>query len=126
MDVRKMSTALIAATALVMPTATASAGTIGQANARGDFATAIANGEADRPRWLKVTITTSPRQRATGNYTVICTKGWGSGSKSGSLSGWGKFTRWLKMPMRGSDNCMVSALGSLDRGGHIRVVLSAG
>lgn len=120
----KKTIGLLAATLALAQAADAR--TIGTRAARGDYATAIAQGEASRPSWLKVTITTSPRQAADGNYTVICTKGYGAGSKSGNIRGYGKFTRTLTMPMRGSDNCTISALGSLSGGGSIRVTLTAG
>lgn len=106
-------------------TGTADAKTVGSESARGDYATAIASGTAHHPRKLTVRITNRPRQRVTGNYTVVCSKGMGAGSKSGSFSGRGSFTRRLKMPMRRPDTCTVSALGSLDHGGRIRVTLKS-
>lgn len=112
--------------AALLATTSADAKTIGKRSASGDFATALASGEANRPNWIKVTITTSPRQSATGNWNMVCTKGMGAGSKSGDISGSGKFTRTMRLPMRNPDNCQVSALGSLDNGGSIRVVLTAG
>ena len=122
---KKTISTIVAAAVLATP-AVAGAKTIGSESARGDYATALASGEANRPRWIKVTVTTSPRQSADGNWNMVCSKGMGAGTKSGTIRGSGKFTRRLKMPMRSPDSCTVSALGSLSGGGSIRVTLTAG
>lgn len=117
----------VASAVIVLATipSTAAARVIGSESASGDYATAVASGNANTPSRLYARIKTSPRQHATGNYSVVCSRGGAAGSKSGKLAGTGTFRRRLKMPMRNPDSCSVSALGSLDKGGHIKVVLIA-
>ena len=103
----------------------ASAYVIDAQSASGDYAIAIASGSANNPSRMKVRIKTSPSQHATGNYTIVCSKGMGAGSKDGSYSGYGSFTRRLRFPMRNPDSCTASALGSLDASGRVKVILKA-
>lgn len=121
------SIAVVAIALLALPAVVfAAQHVIGTKSGEGDFAIAIASGTADNPRSLSVKITTSPRQHATGNWTVVCSKSASAGSKSGEFSGSGTFTRRMKMPTKHPDNCTVSAAGSLDKSGKIRVTLLAG
>jgi hypothetical protein len=118
--------AIVATTALLaVPAAAYASHKIGSKSGEGDFAIAIASGQANHPSRLSVKITSKPAQHVTGNWTVICSKGTSAGSKSGELAGTGTFTRRLKMNTRNPDSCTVSAAGSLDRGGKIRVTLLA-
>jgi len=98
---------------------------IDRARARGDFATTIASGDVDHPRRIWVTIKARPNQYADGNYSMVCSKGPGAGSKDGKYSGTTPYRRGLKMPYRAPDSCTVSALGSLGRSGTIIVILTA-
>jgi hypothetical protein len=91
--------------------------------ASGDFATTIASGTVEHPRSIRVRVTASPTQRVTGNWTLVCSKGVGAGSKQGQFSGRTPLTRRMKLPMAGPDSCTVAAGGSLDRGGRIRVTI---
>jgi hypothetical protein len=121
---RAMALAVVA-TVLVVPAVAYASHKIGSKSGEGDFAIAIASGQANHPSKLSVKITSKPAQRVTGNWTVICSKGTSAGSKSGELAGVGTFTRNLKMSTRHPDTCTVSAAGSLDHGGKIRVTLLA-
>jgi hypothetical protein len=115
---------LVSATLALATFPTAAIGrAIGHESASGDFAIALASGQVNHPRMISVRVVTSPSQRATGNYTMVCSKGYGAGSKSGRFSGYGRFTRQLRMPTSGPDACTVSASGSLSRGGRITVTL---
>jgi hypothetical protein len=103
----------------------ATAKRIGSAHASGDYATAVASGNAHRPHSIKVRITSSPHQRATGSWSVVCSKGSGAGSKSGDFHGRTTFTRRIRLPMHHPDDCSVAASAQLDRGGHLKVTLFA-
>lgn len=99
---------------------------IGRGSSSGDFATVIASGTAKRPSVLYARITSRPRQRVTGNWTMVCSKGFGAGSKSGSFAGRTPIQRRLRFPMTRPASCTVSAGGSLDRSGRITVTLLRG
>src|SRR4051812_30835731 len=124
MSRRAVVTLCLVAVVAVVP-AVASARKIGSARASGDYATAVASGNAHRPHSIKVRVTSSPHQRATGSWSVVCNKGSGAGSKSGDFHGRTTFTRRIRMPMRHPDDCSVAASAQLDRGGHLKVTLFA-
>mgnify|MGYP001138615989 CR=1 FL=1 len=117
---------VMAAVLLFMPATTAEARVIGKASARGGYAVAVAAGSATKPKWVKVTVSTSPRQRAAGNWLIVCAKGFGAGTKQGGFRGTGTFTRALRLPTRNPDECTASATAQLERGGKITVILTAG
>lgn len=91
----------------------------------GDFATAIADGHVNNPTAIWATIKARPNQKADGNWSMVCSRGSGAGTKSGDYSGTTPFTRKLKMPYAHPDDCTVSALGGLSDGGKIIVILYA-
>lgn len=95
----------------------------GKATASGDYAIAIASGNVDRPRAILVRVTATPRQTVGVNWTVVCSKGFGAGSKSGAFKARAPVTRPVKLPMRQPDNCTASAGGSLDGSGRVVVSL---
>ena len=99
---------------------------IGRGSSSGDFATVIASGTAKRPAVLYARVTSRPRQRVTGNWTIVCSKGLGAGSKSGSFAGRTPIQKRLRFPMRRPDSCTVSAGASLDRSGRIVVTILKG
>ena len=115
----------IALLAVLPLPATAEARIIGRAKASGDFAVAVASGSARRPRVLRVRVTARPRQRVSGSYTVVCSKGSGAGSKSGDFSGRTTLRRKLRMPMPRPDSCSVGASAQLEEGCRITLVLIA-
>lgn len=96
---------------------------IGSASASGDFATTIASGTAKRPIAIYVAVFATPRQKVDVNWTLVCSKGLGAGSKSGHFTTTSSAKRKLRLPTAHPDECQVSAGGSLDRGGHIVVRL---
>jgi hypothetical protein len=105
-------------------TATAEARVIGRASASGDYATAVASGSVENPSSIRVRVIASRRQGISVYWSVVCSKGFGAGSKSGQFERrTRRVTRRLRLPMRDPDDCTVSASGSLDRGGRIRVLL---
>jgi hypothetical protein len=114
-----------ALTAAAFPAAALAAHQIGSKSGSGDYAIALASGTANHPHHLYVKITTRPAQRATGSWTMVCSKGLSAGSKSGDISGSGTFRRTLRMPNRRPDDCTVSASGQLSSGGKILVSLLA-
>lgn len=98
---------------------------LGSCRARGDFAICDASGSVNHPLSLVVHVSASPNQHISGAWDVVCGKGTGAGSKSGSFSGRTPFKRTLKMPYRRPDSCTVSADAQLGRGGWVHVWLIA-
>jgi hypothetical protein len=85
----------------------------------------VADGTVNNPRRIWVTIKARPNQYADGNYSMVCSRGSGAGSKDGNYSGTTPYRRALRMPYRRPDNCSVAALGSLSHSGTIIVILTA-
>jgi hypothetical protein len=114
----------VAAAALVLAvpaTAQSPYKRIAQKSASGDFAIAIAAGTAKHPRGIAAKAIATPRQRVDINWTMVCSRGMGAGSKDGSYSTSSPTLRTLKMPTSHPDSCTVSVGGSLARGGKIKV-----
>lgn len=96
---------------------------IGSKTSSGDFAIAIASGTANRPRGIYVAVFAKPSQTVSVNWTVVCSKGTGAGSKSGDYKTTRSTKRKLRLPMSNPDSCSVSAGGNLASGGRITVRL---
>ena len=99
--------------------------TFGRASASGGFAAAAASGTATRPRALYVRVVTRPRERVSVNWTMVCTTGFWSRSRSGAFTARGRATRNLRMPARRPASCTLSATGQLARGGRLHISLLA-
>ncbi|MDO9354074.1 MAG: hypothetical protein Q7T55_10285 [Solirubrobacteraceae bacterium] len=110
---------------LLSTAAPAEAKVIGSETASGDYAVAVASGDVDDPSSLRVTVSASSKQKVDVNWSVVCTKGLGAGSKDGKASGKTTLVRSIKMPMSNPDNCVVSASAQLSKGGKLKVTLSA-
>jgi hypothetical protein len=121
---RRMS--LLAAVATLALPAVADARNIGSSGASGDYAVAVASGTATNPHSLWVKVTSSPHQRVSVSWTVVCSRGFGAGSKSGQFTARTTTRRKLRLPMRHPDNCTASASAQLESGsGHLRVTMQA-
>lgn len=96
---------------------------IGRHSASGDFATTIASGRAKRPTALYMRVLARPNQGIAANWLILCSKGLGSGSKSGKFSAMTPVTRRLRMPMARPSNCSVSGSARLRRSGRVTVLL---
>jgi hypothetical protein len=98
---------------------------IGSCRAQGDFAICTASGSVNHPLSLVVHVTSSPNQHISGAWDVVCAKGTGAGSKSGTFSGTTPFQRTLKMNYRRPDSCTVSADAQLGTGGSLHIWIIA-
>lgn len=96
---------------------------IARKSASGDSAIAIAGGQARKPTALYLRVLARPNQRVNANWTLVCSKGLGAGSKSGSFSSGTPVTRRLRMPMTRPSGCVVSGSGRLRRSGRVTVLL---
>lgn len=94
---------------------------IAQKSAQGDFAIALASGNATRPRGIYVRVIATPRQLVSVTWNMVCSKGTGAGSKDGEYTTRSTKLRKLRMPTARPDSCTVAASGSLERGGKIKV-----
>lgn len=98
---------------------------IGSCSAQGDYATCTAGGNVNYPRTIRVYVYATPRQQASGYWSVTCSKGNGAGSENGRFSGSASFYTTIKMPYRHPDSCSVGADAQLGTGGHIVVQIAA-
>lgn len=135
----KLKLALVMATvaALSVTPALASASTaaparwhnIGSCTARGDFAICVTSGSINRPVQIQAYVIARPGQSVTGSWDVVCSKGFGAGSRSGNLSGRASalhpLVKTLRMPYLRPDSCDVAADAQLSGGSFIRVGLKA-
>ena len=121
---RRLTLIAVFATALVLVTAASAAlrwRVIGSQRASGDYAVAIAAGNANHPNAVAVRVFARPNQRVSGAWTDVCSKGFGAGSKHGNLAGRTPFLRVLRMPMAHPDSCTASGSAQLSGSGSIRV-----
>jgi len=56
---------------------------------------------------------------------MVCSKGTGAGTTSGTVSELTPRVKELRMPMANPDSCSVAAIASLDNSGSIYVYLTA-
>jgi hypothetical protein len=91
--------------------------------ASGDFATTVVGGSVRRPAQLGVRVLARPNQAITGNWTMVCSRGFSAGSKSGQFAGRTPITRAARFPMRRPSRCTLSAGAQLARGGRLTVQL---
>jgi hypothetical protein len=114
---------------------------IGSASTSGDYATTIASGTATRPRHIFAVFNTSKPQWLDIDWTMVCSRGYGAGSKSGSVRRYssvlpgvraptGGKGPWsispdFRMPMARPDDCTVSAGAQLTRSGRLVIQILA-
>ena len=110
---------------------------VGSASAAGDYAATVATGTATRPKEIWVVVRTSTQQRVSVAWNMVCTRGYGAGSKSGQLSlqTWANVTPTggkapgslskLRMPTVHPDSCTVGASAQLSRSGRLTVQILA-
>ena len=98
---------------------------LGSCRSHGDFATCVTSGSVDFPSSIHVHVSATPAQNVSGAWSIVCTRGSGAGSKSGSFHGFTTLSRNVPFPMRHPDNCTVSADAQLSGSGGIRVWLTA-
>jgi hypothetical protein len=96
---------------------------IGRKSASGDFAIAFASGRAAKPTAVYMRVLARPNQTVNANWTLVCSKGLGAGSKSGRFSARTPATRRLRMPMSRPNSCIVSGGAQLRLSGRVTVVL---
>ncbi len=114
---------LVGLLAVVAPAPAVTYKRIASKTASGDFAVVIASATAKRPKGIYVAVTAVPRQPVSVNWSVVCSRGTGAGSKSGDYTTSSSAKRKLRLPMLKPDSCSVSAGGQLERGGKITVRL---
>jgi invasion protein IalB len=93
--------------------------------ARGDFATCVTSGNVNNPVRISVHVVTSPDQRVSGSWSMVCSKGSGAGSKSGTFGGATPLHHALTMPYARPNSCSVAADAQLSGSGSITVYLTA-
>lgn len=103
--------------------------TIASCRAQGDFATCVAGHSVQHPLIIRVHATAIPGQHISGSWDMVCSKGSGSGSRSGSFNGWASLRHPLNIrlskPYYRPDSCTVSADGQLNVGGRLYLWITA-
>ncbi len=121
---------LPAAAALLYAAGTAaSAGTghayrAGSCTASGDYAVCDASGTATRPDDIYMHVTSSPGQQVQVYWDVVCSKGDGAGSASGSFTATTTVRRLIRHPYARPDSCDVAASAQLATGGYLHAWIS--
>jgi hypothetical protein len=115
----------LAAALTLAATAVAKDRVLGQTSASGDFAMALANGTATNPHVILVRVVSAPRQAVSGHWMLVCGRGMGGGSRTGSFKGVAPLTRPLRLPMVRAELCTVAASAKLSHSGRITVSLIA-
>ena len=96
-------------------------GKSGKAN--GDFAVAVASGNVRHPHKIFAKVTSHPARGVDGAWTVVCSRGFGAGSRSGNLGGHTPLIKRLSQPYANPDTCTASADAQLRDTGSVRVSL---
>jgi len=94
---------------------------IASSSASGDYAIATASANTKRPSAIYVAVTTTPRQAVDVSWSLVCSRGFNAGSKSGQYTTSSTKRRKLRLPMSRVDSCTVSALGQMSAGGKVVV-----
>jgi hypothetical protein len=94
-------------------------------HAQGQYAICDAAGNVNYPLSVVLHVTSSPRQQVSGAWGVTCSKGMGTGGKSGNFSGRTPYKKTLRLNYKRPDNCVVSANAQLASGGTVTVRLVA-
>jgi hypothetical protein len=98
---------------------------IGQGSASGEFAVAVAEGAAMKPANLFAKVQVSPPQYVDAAYTVVCTKGQGTGTADEIFGGDAPLVERLRHPFKHPDRCAVSAEVQLSESGELTLKLFA-
>jgi hypothetical protein len=100
---------------------------IASQHASGDYADTVVSGAVDHPeQQIAVRVTAIPNQHVTGNWNIVCSKGYGAGSKSGSFSGQTPLVHAMTLPMSSPDSCTAAGGAQLDKGGQPTVSIVVG
>jgi hypothetical protein len=98
---------------------------IGRETSAGDYATAVASGNATSPKRMWVRVEASPEQGVDVFWSMVCSRGFGAGSKDGEFSGQTPLQRAVGFPMQDPDDCTLSASAQLSGSGRLEVILLA-
>jgi hypothetical protein len=97
----------------------------GACTAQGQYATCVAGGTDSRPATLYVTVRTLNHQRLTVYWDVVCSQGFGAGSKSGQFTARAPIIlHRLPHPYNHPDSCIVSADAQIGTGSYLHIQLS--
>jgi hypothetical protein len=112
----------------VAATATAAAaGTIGSCHSAGESPICAASGTANKPLTITVTVTASPNQKVSGNWSTGCSQGDSIAGSSGTFSGTTPVTRTISHPFHQPDSCDVVAAAGFTNfdSGSIKVSIAS-
>ena len=114
--------AILAAACVLLVAALAEAKTIGSGSGSGKRAFAGATANITAPRLVAARVTSTPAQRATGRWQIVCERRKGRpGQRSGRFSGRGRFTRVIGFPRGSRKSCFVAVAVRLAGTGRIKL-----
>lgn len=116
-----ISLVVVAAAALASTALAAPWRVVGRGAASGDFTIAVASANTNRPLGLAVRIVAAPNQRASGTWTVVCSKGPTVRSRSGQFRLTTPVTRVVPLPVARPDSCIATGSAALVSAGTVRV-----
>jgi hypothetical protein len=93
----------------------------GNCTSKGGFATCEASGSAYHPYAFYINYASSPRQKLTVFWSMVCSKGTSAASGSGQFTVTGKGEKWVRHPLTEPDSCDIAAEGSLNGSGWIHI-----
>ena len=120
--VAAFSAAVLAPILVVQPASAAVTHHAGSCRISGDFATCVASGNATGGiKNIYAHVSASPNQSVDVSWSMVCVKGSGAASKSGSFTATTPIRRYLKMPFFRPRSCSVATSAQLSGSGSLHV-----
>ena len=120
--VAAFTAALMAAILVVQPASAAVTHHAGSCRISGDFAVCVASGNATGGiKNIYAHVSASPNQSVDVSWSMVCVKGSGAASKSGSFTATTPIRRYLKMPFFRPRSCSVATSAQLSGSGSLHV-----
>ena len=107
---------------IVQPASAAATHHAGSCRISGDFAVCVASGNATGGiKNIYAHVSASPNQTVDVSWSMVCVKGSGAASKSGSFTATTSIRRYLKMPFFRPRSCSVATSAQLSGSGSLHV-----
>ncbi len=90
----------------------------GSCTASGQYAICVASGNAWHPRRIRVHVHAAPDQHVSVAWDMVCSKGSGAGSRSGSFTAYTPVNRIIRHPYFHPRSCTIASDAQLMDGGH--------
>jgi hypothetical protein len=99
---------------------------VAKRSATGDYAITQVTATVKNPKRIRVRVVTSPSQKASLTWTILCSKGFSASTKDGQLNVTAPYTKTISHPMLSkASSCIVSANSQLDDSGKVTISILA-